>query len=279
MHTYFHTGSLSYRDCLIGILSYRVFVLQGVCLTGIVLQGFCLIGILSYRDFVIQGFCLIGILSYRVFVTQGVCHTGILSYRDFVIQGFCLIGRLWFGFMYCGMSLVGLDDLCCTGILYNINRSITFIVQRLVYSCVYVNTYISRNEWDINIWVIQGFCVRCECLWLATILYDYHHVLQDYFRNTLFRDLCSDGGNGGGVVSIYGYNCHTGLFGVYFFYGIRCSEIRVVVVHTYQEMSGISIYESYGGFLYDTRIPEKNTIKPFCWIRHSEICVVMIWYP
>ena len=77
--------------------------------------------------FVIQGVCHTGILSYRVFVIQGVCHTGCLSYRDFVI---------WFYVLWDVSRGTGRPVF--TGILYNINWLFTFIVQRLVYSCVYM---------------------------------------------------------------------------------------------------------------------------------------------
>ena len=55
-------------------------------------------------------------------------------------------------------------------------------------------------------------------------------------------------------------------FGVYFFCWICCSEIRVVVIlwiHTYQEMSGISIYESYRGLYMIHESLKRILIIPF----------------
>jgi hypothetical protein len=59
-----------------------------------------------------------------------------------------------------------------------------------------VNTYISRNEWDIDIWVIQGFYCRIR----ESLKKNHYNPLLEIRCSEI---LCSDGLNG--------YNCHTGL--------------------------------------------------------------------
>ena len=80
-----------------GFTSFGSFVLWGLRPSGVMSYG-----VMSYRVYVLRGLCPTGFMSFGSYVLWGLRPSGVLSYGVYVLQELCPMGLCLTGFMFFG---------------------------------------------------------------------------------------------------------------------------------------------------------------------------------